>query len=89
MARPARPMFPATDEPTPTTPTELLADGALSLDKAAEFCSLCKSVLYQAIARGELETLYHGRKPLIPRKQVVAWLARKLEASRAERAKWT
>lgn len=81
MARPARPMFPALD-------AALLdcAEGAMSVKDACKFTGVGRSEMYEAVARGELEALYHGRKPLIPKRVLVAWLARKLEAARAERA---
>lgn len=78
MARPAKPMTP---EPTAA---DLCADGALSCNAAAEFCGICRREIEMAIERGELETMYHGRKPLVPRRMVVAWLAAKLEAARAQ-----
>jgi hypothetical protein len=74
VARPATPMTPA---------VETCADGALSLDGAAEFSGVCKREIERAIDRGELEVLYHGRRPLVPKRQLVGWLAAKLEAARS------
>ena len=77
MARPAKPLYSALDA---------CAAGALSLDAAAEFTGVCKREIERACDRGELEVLYHGRKPLVPRQQLVAWLAGKLDEARSARA---
>jgi excisionase family DNA binding protein len=72
--------------PTPTA-AETCADGAFSPDTAAVFTSLSRDEIDRAISRGELETFRHLRRVLIPKTVVVEWLAKKLEAARAERAK--
>lgn len=80
--RPGRPATPMYAEPTAA---DLCADGALDLDGAAEFCRISKREIERAVERGEIETMYHGRKPLVPKRVLVLWLAAKLEATRAER----
>ncbi len=55
--------------------TELLADGALSVAAAAEFASLSRASLYEAMQRGELLYLKRGRRRLIPKRALVLWLA--------------
>lgn len=80
MARPATPM-------TPAPAAEVCADGALSVKDACAFAGIGKSELYAAVGRGELEFLYHGRKPLVPKRLLVAWLAVKLERARLERSR--
>jgi excisionase family DNA binding protein len=76
MGRPAKPMTPA---------VETCADGALSIDGAAAFANVGRTEIYEAVKRGELELFHHGRRALVPKRQVVEWLAAKLEAARAER----
>jgi excisionase family DNA binding protein len=80
MARPAKPA-----DPTPTA-ADICADGALSVESAAKLCDVSVKEIRRAIDRGELEVLYWGRLPRIPRAVVVAHLAAKLEAERAARA---
>jgi excisionase family DNA binding protein len=60
----------------------------MSYDGAAAFCGISKRSIERCVELGELEVLYYGRKPLIPKRQLVMWLAKKLEAARAERAEW-
>ncbi len=62
------------------------ADGALSIDGAAEFAGdLSRDEIERAIGRGELETFRHGRRVLIAKRAVQRWLAGKLEQTRRER----
>lgn len=78
MGRPAKPM----------TPPEADCDaGALSYDDGAAFLGVSKRMLEELVHRGELETVYEGRKPRVLKRQLIARLARQLEAARAERAK--
>lgn len=75
--RPARPMFGAEEE---------CLDGALDYEAAVAFTSLSRSEIERAVRRGEIEEMRHGRKPLLPKRQVVRWLAAKLEEARAKEA---
>ena len=77
--RPATPMLPAAPA------VDLCADGALSPDGAAEFTSVSRDEIDRAIARSEIETFHHGRRVLIARRELVRWLAAKLDATRAVR----
>lgn len=56
----------------------------MSLADAGAFAGVCKREIERAIAAGELESLYHGRKPVVPKRSLVAWLASKLETERAK-----
>ncbi len=92
MARPPKPMFPAAPGTLPlpvagplADAMEVLAEGALSREAAAEFASLSVPELDRVIERGELETFSHGRRVLIPKRSVQMWLAKKLASERAER----
>lgn len=76
MARPAKPMTPAVAE---------CADGALSFDDGAAFLGVSKRMLEEIIHRGELETVYEGRKPRVLKRQLIERLARQLEESRTKR----
>lgn len=80
MGRPATPMCP------PEPAIEAVADGALSIDGAAEFCgALSRDTVERAIGRGEIEAFRCGARVLIAKREVQRWLAAKLEASRVER----
>lgn len=65
--------------PLPSEPSEedleLLADGALGVAEAARFAGVGRSTIYAALAAGELRSLRRGRRRLIPRRALVAWLA--------------
>lgn len=76
MARPAKPMFAPADE---------VRGGALSYADGAAFLGISVSLLELLVKRGELETLYIGRKPVLLRSQLEAMLAAKLEESRRAR----
>jgi len=68
--------------------TELLADGSVSVNGAAEFTGVSVGELYKAMARGELEFFYHGTSRLIARRELVRWLAEK-HAATARRGRVT
>ncbi len=80
--RPAKPMFPATplDEAF-----DDLDQGALSYEAASEFTSLCRDVLREAVAEGQIETFHYGRRVLLVKKSVRMWLAKKLAKERQDR----
>jgi excisionase family DNA binding protein len=79
MARPAKPMTSAESS------EDLLRDGALSPDGAAEFTSLSRDEVDRAIDRGEIEIFKFGRRVLIPKRELVRWLAEKRDAYKAAR----
>ena len=54
---------------------ELLADGALSVAEAVRFASVSRATLYAAMSAGELVFVKRGRRRLIPKRALVAWLA--------------
>lgn len=62
-------------------PTELVADGAMSVAEAVRFTGLSRSVLYESMTAGELVYLKHGARRLIPRAALVTFLARGLVAT--------
>lgn len=53
--------------------------GAISIEEAVKFTGIGRSKLYQAMASGELPSFKFGKRRLIRREAVSAWLAR-LEA---------
>ena len=54
---------------------ELLADGALSIAEAVRFTSVARATLYEAMGAGDLVFVKRGRRRLIPKRALVAWLA--------------
>jgi excisionase family DNA binding protein len=62
------------------------AAGALSYDDGAAFLGVSKRLLEELVRAGELEAVYEGRKPRVLKGQLIARLARQLEAARAQRA---
>ena len=62
------------------TAEDLLRDGVLSVREATEFSRLSKSVLYQLMAANKLEFVIAGRRRLIPKRALIAYLERGLEA---------
>jgi excisionase family DNA binding protein len=62
------------------TAEDLLRDGVLSVREATEFSRLSKSVLYQLMAAHDLEFVKAGRRRLIPKRALIAYLGRGLEA---------
>ena len=54
---------------------ELLADGAVGVAEAVQFAGVSRATLYDAMAEGQLAYLKRGRRRLIPRRALVAWLA--------------
>jgi excisionase family DNA binding protein len=61
---------------------ELMEDGVLPVNAAGEFSGLSRSKIYELIAEGELRTVKLGRKTLIPKRSLVALLARRLQEPR-------
>lgn len=89
MARPAKPMTPAARPapvPVPREVAEVL-DGAVSLDRAAEFLAISRRELDRVIDRGELIVVYHRSKPRLLWRHVVELLARQTEETRAALAR--
>lgn len=76
--RPAKPLFPR------AAALDDCALGAFSIKRAAKFCSLCAEEIERAIQRGEIETFRRGRRVLMTKKAVIAWLAKLLEAERTQ-----
>lgn len=63
---------------------ELLADGMFRVNDAVEFAHLGRSFLYGAMDRGELAYVKCGRRRLIPKRALVAYLARGLTGRATE-----
>jgi excisionase family DNA binding protein len=56
----------------------LLEDGAYSVSAAMDFTGLGRSHLYQDMKAGKLRFLKHGKRRLIPKRELVEYLARNL-----------
>ena len=56
-------------------PIELLGDGAIAVAEAVRFSGLSRATLYSAMSDGDLAYIKRGRRRLIPRRALVAWLA--------------
>lgn len=54
---------------------DLMADGSMSVRQASEFSGIPKSTLYEVMDAGRLAYAKAGRRRLIPRKALVAYLA--------------
>ena len=57
-------------------PARLVEEGMVSVVEAAAFSGISRSELYVRMARGELKFLKIGKRRLIPRRSLVAMLAR-------------
>lgn len=64
--------------PTADDPEQVLRDGAMDAAAAAAFSGLSETVIRGLVAAGELRSFTVGRRRLIPRAAVVAWLAGQL-----------
>jgi excisionase family DNA binding protein len=60
--------------------TEMLAEGALGMEEARRFSGMGRTFLYAAMDRGDLPYTKVGRRRLIPRRALIAFLARNLTA---------
>jgi excisionase family DNA binding protein len=65
---------------------ELVADGALTMREAAAFAGVGITTLYNAMAAGQLAWVKVGRRRLIPRRALTAFLAARLRGGWAEGA---
>jgi hypothetical protein len=64
----------------------LLADGALTVEAAVEFSGLPRTELFRLMSVGELTSFRYGNKTkLIPKRALVAYLARRYAADQAAR----
>ena len=57
---------------------DLLVDGCVSVAEAAKFTGLGRTSIYAAMDSGELVSIKRGRRRLVPRRALVAWLERGL-----------
>ncbi len=60
-----------------------LADGMMSVAQAMEFTQLSKAELYAAMAKGALKFHNYGRRRLIAKRELLAWLRAALTASQS------
>jgi excisionase family DNA binding protein len=51
-------------------------DGALAIKNAVKFSGVSRSLLYDAMRRGELAFVRIRSRRLIPKRELVRWLAR-------------
>ena len=70
----------ATEVETNTAMESPFTDGMMAVKNAVEFTRLSRAELYAAMARGELKYHQYGRRRLIAKKDLVAWLESKLTA---------
>ena len=70
--------FPIEASKLTSEPTDVVADGLLTVLEAAEFLRLSRSAIYLLMDRGELAFVKLGRSRRIPRRAVVALAARGL-----------
>lgn len=61
--------------PAERDPADLLAGGCFSVTEAAKFAGLGRTSIYEAMDSGELPSLKRGRRRLIPKRALIAWLA--------------
>ena len=67
--------------PVESMSADLLEDGVVSVREAAEFVGLSRSALYQLMAAGDLQFVKIGRRRLVPKRALIALLARSLQVS--------
>ncbi len=72
-------LVPGNNQPDPL---EVLADGAVTVTEAVRFSGLSRATLYATMSEGGLAYIKRGRRRLIPRRALVAWLADGLVARR-------
>lgn len=59
-----------------TTTTEAqVADGCMTLEEATAFAGISRAALYRLMASGQLVYVQSGRRRLITRQSLRAWLA--------------
>ena len=58
---------------------ELVGDGAMPVLVAVAWSGLSRSKLYEAMSRGELSYIKHGKRRLIPRRALRNYLVDRLE----------
>lgn len=58
--------------------SEMLAEGTLGLEEAQRFSGMGRTFLYTAMDRGDLPYTKAGRRRLIPKTALIAFLARNL-----------
>jgi len=76
--RPARDTRPGSEEPRAEA-LRVCELGALSIQSAASFSGLARSRLYELIDRHEIASLKVGRRRLIPRAELIRYLADHVE----------
>lgn len=57
---------------------EVVADGGLNIDEAAQFACISRAELYRLMERGELDFVKYGRRRIVPKNAIRALLARHL-----------
>lgn len=58
--------------------TEILAEGTFGIEEAQRFSGMGRTFLYGAMDRGDLVYTKAGRRRLIPKRALIALLARNL-----------
>jgi len=68
---------------TATTVNDIAADGALGIRQAAEWLGISRSRLYELLAEGGIPTVRIGRRRVVPRAALRAFLAERLAETTA------
>jgi excisionase family DNA binding protein len=69
---------------TTKEPRELAADGAMTVIEAARWLGVSRSTLYELLGGGGIRALRIGRRRLVPREALRAYLAERLADGTAE-----
>lgn len=74
---------PEPEAPVEPTPTELLADGVLPVNEAARFLGHSRSWLLREINAGTIPSMMFGRRRVIARRVLVAYLTGQMANAKA------
>ena len=61
--------------------TDLVSGGVMNILEAAEYARLSRAEIYRAMGAGELAFVKVGRRRMIPKNAIIAWLGRHLVAA--------
>jgi len=72
---------PATGSVSPAEAEAMCADGCMSVKEAEAFAGVSDSLIYEWLDAGILPSVRLGRRRVIPRKALVAYLAKNMTAA--------